>query len=350
VTPRDVLVIDDSPTLRLFTIRALEATGRYRVCGLSEDGRGAARLVARARPDVVVMDMTMPEVDGLEATRAIMSDCPRPIVLFCGLDAPDASRRAFEALAAGAVGLVPKPGPGTDLEATGQALVRALDEAVLAGLPRPGAARAARSPAAPGRPRAGPRQGLVAIGASTGGPPAVRAVLAALPADAPPVLVLQHIVPSFVESFARWLGGEVPQRVVVAQAGAAPAAGVVYLAPPGADLVLRAGRLDLQPGAGRHVPSVDVTFESIARAPGPRTGGVQLTGMGDDGARGLLALRRAGAATIAQDEATSVVYGMPRAARDLGAAEQVLPLDAIGPAVQRALADAPRAAGGRLRT
>jgi two-component system chemotaxis response regulator CheB len=164
------------------------------------------------------------------------------------------------------------------------------------------------------------------------------------------VLVLQHIVPSFVESFARWLGGEVPQRVVVAQAGAAPAAGVVYLAPPGADLVLRAGRLDLQPGAGRHVPSVDVTFESIARAPGPRTVGVLLTGMGDDGARGLLALRRAGAATIAQDEATSVVYGMPRAARDLGAAEQVLPLDAIGPAVQRALADAPRAAGGRLRT
>ncbi len=346
MSPRDVLVIDDSPTLRLFVIRTLEATGRYRVCGLSEDGRGAARLVARARPDVVVMDLTMPEVDGLAATRAIMEASPRPIVLFCGLDAPEASRRAFEALAAGAVGLVPKPGPGVDLESTGKALVRALDEAILVGVRRPPAARAtAPAPA----PAAELRQGLVAIGASTGGPPAVRAVLASLPADVSPVLVLQHIVPAFVESFGRWLGGEVPQRVVVAQAGTVPAPGFVYLAPPGSDLVLRAGRLDLQPGAGRHVPSVDVTFESLCHARGLRVVGVLLTGMGDDGARGLLALRRAGATTIAQDEATSVIYGMPRVARDLGAAEQILPLEAIGPAVQRSFSPAPDARE-RLRT
>jgi two-component system chemotaxis response regulator CheB len=331
-----VLVIDDSQTLRRFALRVLEGTGRVQVVGLADTGRGAAAAVRRHRPDVVVLDIHMPDVDGLEATREIMSGAPCPIVVFCGVADPTSERRAFEALDAGAVSLVPKPGPGIPLEAVAQELIRAVEVAATAR------ARITREVMAP--PRTPPRtpmsrsssRRVIVVGASTGGPQALLELLRGLPADGPPVLVVQHIVPGFVQGLVAWLASAAaPRRVVVATEGAAPEAGFVYVAPSEGHLVVEDARLriDASPPRGGHRPSVDVLFESAARGLGASCVGVLLTGMGSDGAQGLLALRRAGAETIAQDEATSCVYGMPRVARELGAACRVLPLPEIAPAL-----------------
>jgi two-component system chemotaxis response regulator CheB len=185
-------------------------------------------------------------------------------------------------------------------------------------------------------PTVGPSaRGLIVVGASTGGPQALLELLRGLPALGPPVLIVQHIVPGFVQGLVGWLASTAPQRVVLATDGAAPAAGFVYVAPSDGHLVHEDARLRIDPSGprGGHRPSVDVLFESAARSLGSSCVGVLLTGMGSDGAQGLLALRRAGADTIAQDEASSCVYGMPRVARELGAACRVLPLTEIAPAL-----------------
>lgn len=313
-----VLVADDSPTLRRFVTRVLEATGRVEVCGTVDDGRTAVRAVGMHQPDVVVMDIRMPHQDGLAATIEIVAAAPRPIVLFCGTGDAEAQARAFAALAAGAVALVPKPGPGVPLEAVERELVAAVEAAAARSV----RARAA-TPARAGHGEApAARARLVAIGASTGGPAALRDLLRALPADpGAPVLIVQHNAPAFAASFVRWLAGEVPQRVAMAEGGERPAGDRVLVAPPGAHLVLRGGRLALREGepVQGHRPSVDALFESVADDVGPAAVGVLLSGMGEDGARGLLALRRRGATTLVQDEASSVVFGMAGVAERLGA-------------------------------
>lgn len=338
--PIRVLVIDDCQTLRRFVLRALEGTGRFQVAGLADTGRGAASAVARHKPDVVLLDIQMPDVDGLVATREIMARAPTPIVIFCGMSEVDAQHRAFEALREGAVSLVPKPGPEQPLDVVTQELLRAVE--IAAGV-RPVARRAGRR-----RDHDGPNGGaaarghqaptVIGIGASTGGPPALVEVLRGLPADVPPILVVQHIVAGFVDSLVAWMGPNVPQRVVIASDGQAPSRGVVYVASTDGHLVLRDGVIAIAPEQAHrgHRPSVDMLFESLARDRGAAALGVLLTGMGDDGARGLRAMRDRGAETIAQDEASSVVYGMPRAAVELGGARRVLPLGAIADAIRAA--------------
>jgi two-component system chemotaxis response regulator CheB len=324
-------------------LRVLEGTGRFVVCGLADSGRGVVRAVDRHEPDVVLLDMQMPEADGLEATRAIMAERPKPVVIFCGLGDDHAQRRALEALEAGAISLVPKPGPGQGLESAAAALGRTLE--VAAGvrivtrrrspsgpIPIPSLAPAPL-PAAPSpAPRSTATRALIAIGASTGGPPALRDVLRGLDGESvPPIAVVQHIVPGFLDNLVQWLGTELRRPVVVAQQGQPLERGVVYFAPSHGHLTVRAGRvaIDVGPPVQGHRPSADVLFRSVARESGSQSVGVILTGMGEDGARGLLEMREAGADTLAQDEATSVVYGMPRAARDMKAAKRVLPIWAI---------------------
>jgi two-component system chemotaxis response regulator CheB len=314
------------------------------------------------------MDLMLPGVSGLAATEHIMAHYPTPILVVSSADNRAEMFTTCDALAAGAVDVLDKPnGTGADagwelrLRAAVKLLARvpvithprARLSPLLQGGTRPASPHSAVttnsrsvSPAAsvdPGgaRPAASvelggaQRCGIVAIGASTGGPGAVVDLLRALPRDfALPILVVQHISAPFAAAFVDWLGGQVGRRAVTASDGDPVAAGNgrVIMAPPDRHLVVRHGRLRLTDDPERHScrPSIDTLLESVAREYGDLAAGCVLTGMGRDGAAGLLALRRAGGVTFAQDEATSVVYGMPREAVALGAAQAVLPPAEIG--------------------
>jgi two-component system chemotaxis response regulator CheB len=289
------------------------------------------------------MDMMLPVMSGLAATEYIMAHCPTPILVVSSSFNRGEVFKTYDALAAGAVDVMEKPTgseePGawesrfkSSLRIVARVKVITHPRARLVGLTRLGsdAPLAARG--------AGKALELVALGASTGGPSALVAVLASLPKELTlPVLAVMHLGAAFSSGFADWLDAQVPRRVSYAKGGEALAAlsHQIILAPPDRHLVVRAGRLVLTLDPERHScrPSVDVLFESIARECGAGAAACLLTGMGRDGALGLLALKRAGAATIAQDEATSVIYGMPREAVILGAADQILPLGQIGAAL-----------------
>ncbi len=283
----------------------------------------------------------MPTLSGLAATEQIMAFCPTPILIVSSSTNRGELFRTYQALAAGAVDVLEKP-LGDDSDSAWEARFLSTLKLVarirvithLRG--RLGTPSRAPTPV----PFAGPPRPftLTAIGASTGGPAAIVEVLRALPADfALPVLLVLHIGAPFGTSFADWLDGQVGLQVRFALDGQPldGPPGRVLMAPPEQHLILQGGRLRLHAGPERHScrPSVDVLYDSIARATGASAAACLLTGMGRDGAAGLLAIRQAGGLTIAQDEATSVVYGMPREAALLGAAERVLPLGQIGPAL-----------------
>lgn len=348
-----VLVVDDSITSRKRLVEALSADPELEVVGEAEDGARGIELAEVLAPDVITMDMVMPGVTGLAATEHIMAHCPTPILIVSGCLGRREARVTERALAAGAVDVLDKPAPGEPQGAWAGRLRAAVKMAarirVIRHLRRRGAQRSE-----PRRARSGkelthvmsPR--IIAVGGSTGGPVAVASLLRALPADYPiPVLVVIHVSASFGPSLSEWLAGQsnLPVRVAV-DGEPLPRSGVI-LAPADAHMLLSGGRVRLSDGPERHAcrPSVDVLFESIARELGPRAIGCLLTGMGCDGAEGLLAMRRAGAETIAQDEATSRIYGMPKEAAIRGAAAHVLPIDAIAEALLRAASDH-RACGG----
>jgi two-component system chemotaxis response regulator CheB len=330
-----VLVADDSAAARLLIQGILEADSELEVVGQATDGAEAVALADRLAPDVITMDVAMPGVDGLEATRQIMARRPRPIVLVSGVFTPDLDN-SFRALEAGAVTLLEKPsGPGSPAFDQGAAELVATVK-LMAGvkLVRRSAPRTGR--AGPGAPSAGldiePLR-IVAIAASTGGPPAVAQILRALPADWPvPVLVVQHIGAGFDAGLVRYLDECCPLPVSVAKDGQELAGGEVHVCPAEAHLGVTTGHV-LTVTAGEPIdgyrPSANHLFRSVAAAFGPGAAGVVLTGMGRDGADGLLSLRQAGGLAIAQDSTTSTVYGMPRQAVLRGAAEQVLPVEDI---------------------
>lgn len=335
--PIRVVVVEDSAVQRAHLVSLLEAEGRIEVVEQATDVGGAVEAVGRHAPDVVTMDLEIPggppeRSGGLVALERIMAEHPVPVLALSAHAAPGGTL-AIEALDAGAVDVFPKPGRWTDDDAA--ALRRRIGVLSRVAVVRRSPRRA--SPAVPavapvpttGR---GPVVGLVA---STGGPSALRDVVRGLRGLPAPILVVQHIHPDFTGSFARWLQDATGVPAQLAERGTRPRAGTVHVAPPGLHLRLGAGgRLD--PGAEprvRSVPSGDELLRSLAAHAGADAIGVVLTGMGDDGADGLLAIRRRGGATIAQDEATSVVDGMPRVARERGAAEQVLPLGDIAAAV-----------------
>ncbi len=339
-----ILVVDDSPTVRGFIVDALRTDPGIEVIAEADDGKRAIELCQELRPDVITLDMVLPVMSGLAATEYIMAHCPTPILIVSASTNRGELFKTYEALAAGAVDVLDKP--------TGEEPERAWEQRLVATaklVARIKVIRRARSrtvqtvsPAADSVRAASDarRFSVVGIGASTGGPAALLEVLRGMPTDFRlPILIVMHIGEPFGASFADWLDGVVPQPVAYAREGMvlSTLAGRVLMAPPGQHLAVRAGRLLLTRDPERYScrPSVDVLFESLARECGSTTAACLLTGMGRDGASGLLDVRRAGGYTIAQDEASCVVYGMPREAANLGAAERVLPLREIASALAR---------------
>jgi two-component system chemotaxis response regulator CheB len=337
-----VLVVEDSLTVRKYLVECLRADPEIDVIAEAEDGKQAIELCERLRPDVITLDMMLPVMTGLTVTEYVMAYCPTPILIVSASTNRGELFRTYDALAAGALDVIEKPLDGAgdpawerNLLATVKLVARVkVITHVRARLNRP--ARAAEA-IAPAPAPAAPQCQYLAIGASTGGPQALATILRGLPANYPlPILLVVHISPAFGQAFADWLADQTEITVgTAAHNQPLPPFGSprVLLAPADQHLVVRNRRLVLTREREVHScrPSVDVLFESVAEELGPRAAGLLLTGMGRDGARGLLAIRGAGGPTFAQDEATSVVFGMPREAIALGAAERVLALEDIAP-------------------
>jgi two-component system, chemotaxis family, protein-glutamate methylesterase/glutaminase len=352
--PIRVLVVDDSGSARALIRALLESEPGMSVCGEASNGREALELTLALKPDVITLDLQMPEMDGLTAIEEIMAVRATPILVLS--DLAD-SHHAMSAVARGALEAAAKPGIDDD-----GALARRLR--MLAGVPvirhirRQSGSRSLALhpepppiPPAPSRPPlAGDRadlQGarLIVIASSTGGPQALAALLPQLPATlAAPVLIAQHLSVGFAEAMAGWLDDLCALKVVVARAGETPQAGHVYLADPARHLILTADRrLGYVEPEERDIyhPSCDRLLSSAAKCYGDRALGVILTGMGRDGVRGLLDIRAAGGRTLAQDEASSLIFGMNREAILADAIGRVLPLDEIAGALCRLVGAVP---------
>lgn len=344
-----VLVVEDSLTVRKRLVEILASEPDISVVGEAADGRQAIALCQALKPDVISMDMMLPVMTGLAATEFIMAHCPTPILVVSASLNRGELFRSYDALAAGAVEMMDKPSGLDDEGEWDRRYVAALrlvsrvpvithvrarlPARIAAGEPGPGAPASAVPPRSATAPVG--RCNLIALGTSTGGPGALVTVLSAMPAPLPvPILAVMHINEPFAIAFADWLDAQTPHRVAYATDGELLAAcnGRVLLAPPDRHMVLEGGRIRLHQAPPKHScrPSVDVLFDSLAQEHGRQTAAALLTGMGRDGATGLLAIRQAGGATIAQDEASCVIYGMPREAVLLGAAERVLPLGEVG--------------------
>jgi two-component system, chemotaxis family, protein-glutamate methylesterase/glutaminase len=329
-----VLVVDDSPAQRQVLIRLLEQDPHLEIVGWSANGAEALRAVALLSPDVITLDDRMPIMDGLDAARTIMRDMPTPIVMVSTATGADARELEDAALAAGVLAVQDKQalskGPGCGAELV--RLIRSMASVRLVRRRREPVAELINDAdtlpgfALPTTPE------IVAIGASTGGPQALRAIISRLPACFPlPVLVVQHTTAGYSNTLVDWLRVGTRLHVRVAEDGEPLEPGRVYIAPTERHLVVQGRHVSLLDDApvSLHRPSATVLFRSVAHAFGARSIGVLLTGMGDDGAIGLSEMKAAGAVTIAQDEASSVVFGMPAEAIRLGAANSVLPLQRI---------------------
>ncbi|MBI2215846.1 MAG: chemotaxis-specific protein-glutamate methyltransferase CheB [Candidatus Rokubacteria bacterium] len=330
-----VLLAEDSAVTREYLTYLLGEDPGLEVVGCARDGLEALEQAERLRPDLIVMDVHMPRMNGLEATRRIMERVPTPIVIVSASVSRDEVALTFEALQAGALTVVEKPpGPGhPDQEAGTRRLLEAVRLMAEVKVVRRWPARQrSRPPAAPA-PKQDRLIRVVAMAASTGGPQVIAEILGQLPARlGVPLLVVQHITPGFAGGLADWLGRMTPLTVKIAEAGEVLRAGSVYLGPSGFQLgVTRDDRIRLArgPAEGGFCPSATHLFRSVAEVYGQVAAGVLLSGMGQDGVAGLRQLRDAGGTTIAQDEETSVVFGMPGEAIRQGAAELVLSPDQI---------------------
>ena len=340
-----VLIVDDSLFMRAAIAKTL-STGPFEIVGQAKDGKEALALLVKLKPDVITMDFNMPGMNGAETVRAVMQQQPTPVVMFSA-HTKQGARETFDALAAGAVDFVTKPAGevSTDLSKIAEELVRKLTAAALARPrvatppPRPSgqitAARSSGSIPAFGRastlPGATPR--LCVIGVSTGGPAALSELIPALPADLKlAIVVVQHMPAGFTQALAERLDAVSRVSVAEAQHGDRPLAGSVLIAPGDKHLEFDdRGLVVLTDGPMVHGcrPAADVTMISAAKVYGRRCLAVVMTGMGKDGAAGALAIKRADGKTLAQDQATSVIYGMPKAAIDAGAIDEVAALGDI---------------------
>jgi two-component system chemotaxis response regulator CheB len=353
--PIRLLIVDDSAIVRKILNDALAGEPGLQVVGTAPDPYVARDKILALAPDVITLDIEMPRMDGLTFLRKLMRYHPMPVVVISSL-AQHSCRAAVEALELGAVEVLAKPGgPYSvgELRDSLAAKIRAAASARIRQAPRPETVQCDPAPlaAAPAADplRAFPRpcresDAVIAIGGSTGGTEAIARVLRGLPEDAPGVLVVQHIPPVFSRAFAGRLNDMCAMEVKEAEDGDVLRPGLALVAPGDFHMVLRrqGARYFVNVKNGPKVcyqrPSVDVLFCSVAETAGPMAAAALLTGMGADGAQGMLKIRQAGAHTIAQDEASCVVFGMPREAIGLGAAEKVLPLDRIAPALLAACA------------
>ncbi len=353
MTKTRVLIVDDSAVVRQVATEVLSRDPAIEVIGAAADPLFALQRMERSWPDVVVLDVEMPRMDGITFLKKLMAEHPTPVVI-CSSLTQKGSETAMEALAHGACAIVPKPALDGNrrnlMEDAAADLVQAVKSAARANLKR------LSSPKAP--PLAAPpklsadailpaashalretTEKIVALGTSTGGTQALEAVLSALPRVCPGIVIVQHMPEKFTAAFAARLNGICQIEVKEAENGDRVLPGRALIAPGGRHMLLkRSGALYIVevvdgPLVNRHRPSVDVLFRSVAKFAGKNALGVIMTGMGDDGARGLREMRQAGAETIAQDEASCVVYGMPKEAVKLGAAGSILPLRDIPSAI-----------------
>ncbi|MBI4671080.1 MAG: chemotaxis response regulator protein-glutamate methylesterase [Chloroflexi bacterium] len=338
-----ILVVDDSAVVRQSTKFILESDPELQVVGEAGNGIEALALAERCKPDVITMDVQMPRMDGLAALREIMAAHPVPVVIVTGLDLERETELSTQAKQLGAVAVLQRPAGFTDpaYKSFAAQLVRQVKAmSAIKVIHRTKSANAVSVNLAPpavarNTTRVSPQ--VLAIGASTGGPAALRVLLGALPSTFPlPIVITQHISFGFIDGLASWLDDACGLRVCIAKHGERIEAGHIYLAPDDVHLrVEHFGRLRLTnqaPFCG-HRPAVNVMFQSVADSYGAAALGALLTGMGADGAAGLLAMRRAGALTIAQDESSCVVFGMPNEAIKLGAALHVARLERIAPMI-----------------
>ena len=352
-----VLVVDDSALVRQILVEILKTARDIEVVGAASDPYAARERIKETNPDVLTLDVEMPRMDGLTFLANLMRLRPMPVVMVSSLTERGAET-TLRALELGAVDFVSKP--RIDIAGT----LKNFSEEILGKIRVAAEARvvARRAPAVTSvvpkhsadaiLPAEGARRMLrtteriIAVGASTGGTEAIRELLMGLPADSPALVIAQHIPAAFSTPFARRMDSMCALSVCEPKDGQYIMAGHVYIAPGGRHLLVeRDGaryrcRLNDGPPVNRHCPSVDVLFRSVAQQVGPNAVGVLLTGMGDDGARGLKEMRDAGAPTIAQDEATSVVWGMPGAAHRLGAVQELVPLDQVATTVMQLVEDA----------
>jgi len=335
-----VLIVDDSAIVRKILSDTLAGEPDIEVVGTAPDPYIARDRILSLKPDVLTLDIEMPRMDGLTFLRKLMHFHPIPTVVISSLAQPSC-RAAIAALELGAVEVLGKPGGPYSVGELKDTLATKVRAAACARVGRPVPATAFEADRS-GPPLNGSHLSdgrIIAIGASTGGTEAIAAVLARVPAACPPILIAQHIPPVFSKAFANRLNDHCAIEVREAQDGDEIRPGLALIAPGDVHMVLRrsSGRYFVSLRRGPKIcyqrPSVDVLFASAAEAAGGAATGVLLTGMGADGAQGLLAMRQAGGHTIAQDEATCVVYGMPREAVERGAAVQVLPLPSIAAAM-----------------
>ncbi len=361
-SPIRVLLVEDSPVALIVLKRILSSTGEIEVVGTARSGVEGLKLIPQVRPQVICTDLHMPHMDGLEFTQEVMATYPRPILVISASVQAEDTQNVFRLLQAGAVDVFPKPRhglSGENYESLKRELVTKIK--VLSGVavftlrrraagttptratkPQPAPTPTAtptpatpiRTPSRPFIPLSGvPSPRIVAVGASTGGPQALHGILTHLPKNFPvPIVCVQHISQGFLQGLVNWLAIECKLAVRVAVPGEFPQAGVVYFPPEQQHLEFNSRCQfvcsNAPPWKG-HRPSATVMFQSIAQRYGRNSLAVLLTGMGTDGADGMASIHRAGGITIAQDEASSVVFGMPKAAIALNAAQHVLPVREI---------------------
>jgi two-component system, chemotaxis family, protein-glutamate methylesterase/glutaminase len=337
-SPVSVLLVDDSLIALTIMARMLSTSPDIQVVGKARSGREALELIPRLQPAVICTDLHMPDMDGRELTQEIMDRFPRPILVVSAAVQSEDAHNVFRLLEAGAVDILPKPrgGLAADEPGVAQELIRKIKiiSGVVALTRRqktvPSSAQLQAGPSSPPLP---PRPRIVAVGASTGGPQALRTILAQLPADFPAaILCVQHISEGFLAGLVDWLATQCALSVKIAQSAEQPLPGTIYFPQEGTHLEIdKSGRLVCSHKApvDGHRPSVTATFKSVAEYCGDAAIGVLLTGMGSDGAQGMQEIFEAGGITIAQNEETSVVFGMPKQAIALGAVKYVLPVQKI---------------------
>ncbi len=343
-----VLIVDDSALVRRVLSDALGRFPDVEVVGTARDPYEARERIVELAPDLITLDIEMPRMDGLTFLEKLMKARPMRVIVVSSV-AQASSANAMRAMSLGAIDVVPKPEGSMSVPDVERLLIRSVRAAAMIPESRLRAPRRRIVPPVPTQ-RAGVdgpvSRRLLAIGASTGGPPAIETVLAGLGPTTPGTVIVQHMPPHFTKAFASRLDGLCSMRVREGAEGDVIRDGTVYIAPGGHHMQVRRGAegfvVHIKDGPMVHHqrPAVDVLFDSVAECAGGSTVGVLLTGMGADGGRGMVALQEAGAWTIAQDEESCVVYGMPREAVELGAAQEILPLEQVAAAITARFAPA----------
>jgi two-component system, chemotaxis family, protein-glutamate methylesterase/glutaminase len=345
--PIRVMIVDDSATVRQVLSGVLASAPDIEVIATAPDPLFALDKMQKDWPDVVVLDVEMPRMDGITFLRKLMAEHPTPVVI-CSTLTEKGAETTMQAMSAGAVGIVAKPkiglkqfflDSGDDLVTQVRAAARARVRRLVGVAPPPPRLGMEAIPMAPATAMSVTTDKVVAVGASTGGTQALEVLLTALPRVTPGIVIVQHMPEKFTAAFAERLNGLCALEVVEAKNGDRVIPGRAIIAPGGRHMMLRRSGAQYQvevvdgPPVNRHRPSVDVLFRSVARCAGKNALGIIMTGMGDDGARGMKEMRDAGASTLAQDEASCVVYGMPREAVKLGGVERSLALESFASAV-----------------